>query len=443
MGRRAIALISLALLAALVGVCVAAPASADRLRPPGKKAQRIKSQLQNRLEARGLDNVDVRRCVFAKKVRGANTIRCTWYSEGVNPGPQPYRCHGSALYGKLPSGKLGFIGISRCKNQAPTLIPAAANRVSEPLFGYADAWDQSSQSLLDTFGRLRPDLARSGFAWTTVESKRGSYDWWAYDALYAELLSRGIRPLWIVYAAPCWAQKRPSKCVRTGKPAPKHYDELADFAAAAAQRYPEIGALEILNEPNMKKYWGGRSNPKLYAELFKTVEEEVEKVDPSLPVLFGGLSPHAKSRGGTLAAAKFLRRGYKFKAVRQSDGISTHPFPGTAPREDVATAIRKRLGDLWKVMRRKRDTQRPLWITETGVSTVGSRAHSGEEQARALTEIVEVTRRIPQVKALILHRFQDAHGDNRFETGYGSVDSEGRPKPAYCAIGRSRGLTVC
>ena len=61
----------MALLAALAGALVAPTASADRIRPPGKKAKHIKSQLQKRLEGRGLENVDVRRCLIApKKLRG-------------------------------------------------------------------------------------------------------------------------------------------------------------------------------------------------------------------------------------------------------------------------------------------------------------------------------------------------------------------------------------
>ncbi len=122
-------MVVLALLAALVGALAAAPASADRLRPPGKKAKHIKSQLQKRLETRGLESVDIRRCLIAKgKVHGKTAVICTWYAEGILPGPQPYRCHGDSLHGKLSTGRVGFIRISTCANKAPVQIPVSPTR---------------------------------------------------------------------------------------------------------------------------------------------------------------------------------------------------------------------------------------------------------------------------------------------------------------------------
>ena len=57
--------------------------------------------------------------------------------------------------------------------------------------------------------------------------------------------------------------------------------------------------------------------------------------------------------------------------------------------------------------------------------------------------IYDAVRRIPQVKTLIFHRFRDAQGDNEYEPGYGSVDTNGNAEPAYCAVGTTRGLSVC
>lgn len=444
-GHRATRLIVFALLAAIAGAFAAAPASADRLRPPGKKAKRIKSQLEKRLTGeRGLDNVDIRRCLIAeRKVRGKTAVECTWYAEGVLPGPQPYRCHGDSLHGKLSTGKVGFIRISTCVNKARVQIPVADVPVSEPLFGYNDQWHISSARQFELFDRLEPDFARSALEWQAVEPHRGQFDWSQYDRLYANLMARGIRPVWAVWAAPCFAQDSPSRCQNATHPSPEFYDEMGDFAATAARRYPELAALEVWNEPNAGKYWGGQPEPDLYADLFKQVEEAIAKVDPDLPVLYGALSPHAESDAQTVAAAEFLQQGYDLGAVQRSDGISTHPYPGTAPGEDTVSGMAKRLGDLWQVMTLENDQDRKFWITETGVSTYGARAYSPEEQAQALTEIYDVARRIPQIEALIFHRFRDAQGDNEFEPGYGSITSSLEPKPAYCAVGTTRGLTVC
>ena len=281
----------LALLAALAAGFAAAPASAERKRPPGKKAQHIKTQLQKRLESRGLENVDIRRCLIdERKVRGKTAVNCTWYAEGILPGPQPYRCHGDSLHGKLSTGRVGFIRISTCSNKAPVQIPVSPTPVNEPAFGYNDEWHTASASLLDSFNRLEPDYARSGLEWQAVEHRRGTYDWGVYDRLYQNLISRGITPLWTVSTSPCFAQENPSNCQNKARPTPEFYDEMGDFAAAAVKRYPLIGALEVWNEPNAGKYWGGQPEPDLYAEMFKKVQASVEKADPDIPVLFGSLS---------------------------------------------------------------------------------------------------------------------------------------------------------
>lgn len=441
-------LIAVLALLALGGGAIADTASADhRKRPPGKKAKQIKKQLTKRLVKRGLDNAELRRCLMEKKkIRKKHAVHCTWYAEGVLPGPQPYRCRGDALHGKLSTGKTGFIRISSCVNKARVQIPVEPAPVHEPLFGYNDEWHMPNQigpAFFGAFDRLEPDLARSGLEWQAVEYKRGTYDWRVYDRLYAELRSRGIAPLWSVTAAPCFAQPNPNDCKNAMRPSPEFYDEMGEFAAAAVRRYPGIGAMEVWNEPNAGKYWGGRAEPDLYAAMFNTVRDAIKQADPGLPVLFGSLSPHATSEDNTVSAAEFLQHGYDKGAVQRADGISTHPYPGTAPGEDSGVAVSKRLGDLWAVMQRERDTGRPLWITETGVSTYGEGAFTPEQQAEALVQIYDVVRRIPQVKTLLFHRFRDSVGDNAFEPGYGSVDQGGNPKPAYCALGATRGLSVC
>ena len=434
----------LALLAALVGVLALAPAaSADRLRPPGKKAKHIKSQLEKRLEQRGLDNVDVRRCLIAKKkVHGKKAVECTWYAEGVLPGPQPYRCHGDSLHGKRSDGRPGFIRISACLNKAPVQIPVEPAPVHEPTFGYNDEWHNASDPLINSFARLQPDYARFGLDWAAVERNRGSYDWSLYDGIYAKLISRGIRPIWTIGNAPCFYQDGP--CKTKARPAAEHYDEMGSFAAAAARHFPAIGAFEVLNEPNIAKYWGGIPEPDLYADMFKEVATALDRAAPNVPIYFGSMSPHRESDENTVSAAEFLAQGYDEGAVQMSDGIATHPYPGKDANLQQEVSIR--LGDLYQVMSNEGDVtedgfKRPLVITETGISTLDG--YTPEQQAEALAQIYDLVRRIPLVEMLIFHRFRDAQGDNALEPGYGSVDIQGNPKPAYCAIGTTRGFSVC
>ncbi len=250
-------------------------------------------------------------------------------------------------------------------------------------------------------------------------------------------------PLWTIGNAPCFYQD--GACKGKARPGPQFYDEMGNFAAAAARRYPDIGGFEVLNEPNIAKYWGGVPEPDLYAEMFKEVAKAVDQADPGLPIYFGSMSPHRESDENTVSAAEFLAQGYDLGAVQMSDGIATHPYPGKDANLEQEVSIR--LGDLYQVMSNAGDItdgggfKRPLVITETGISTLDG--YTPEQQAESLVRIYELVRRVPLVEMLIFHRFRDANGDNALEPGYGSVLSNGSPKPAYCAIGATRGLTVC
>jgi hypothetical protein len=179
--------------------------------------------------------------------------------------------------------------------------------------------------------------------------------------------------------------------------------------------------------------------------MFKQVALAVNKADPGLPIYFGSMSPHRQSDDNTVSAAEFLAQGYDLGAVQMSDGIATHPYPGKDANLEQEVSIR--LGDLYQVMSNEGDVTQdggfklPLVITETGVSTLDG--YTPEQQAEALVRIYDLVRRIPMVELLIFHRFRDAQGDNRLEAGYGSVENNGTPKPAYCAVGATRGLSVC
>jgi hypothetical protein len=87
-----------------------------------------------------------------------------------------------------------------------------------------------------------------------VEYKRDHYHWGLYDQLYSRVLSLGMRPLFVLTNAPCWAAVSEKACKRGKKsdlaepPAPGEYDEWREFAGLVA-RYAEALAIEIWNEP--------------------------------------------------------------------------------------------------------------------------------------------------------------------------------------------------
>ena len=61
-------------------------------------------------------------------------------------------------------------------------------------FGYSEAFLAGTGEIAQ-LGRSGSDLARRRLSWTEIEPTQGAFDWSRYDALYAELIDEGIRPI--------------------------------------------------------------------------------------------------------------------------------------------------------------------------------------------------------------------------------------------------------
>lgn len=78
-------------------------------------------------------------------------------------------------------------------------------------------------------------------------------------------------------------------------------------------------------------------------------------------------------------------------------------------------------------------------MTETGVSNYeDERGYRLDEQALALSQIYNQFRRVANLPIVIFHRFMDDPVGGGKEAGYGVVDGDGHPKPAYCAVAAAR-----
>jgi hypothetical protein len=288
------------------------------------------------------------------------------------------------------------------------------------------------------------DVAKQGLYWSQIERSRGSFDWKPFDAVYHDMLARGIRPLWVLFEAPCWAQDRSAGCNPTRRlhPTRAHYDDFAHFAALAAKRYPEAKGLEVWNEENTRVFWGGKPKPKQYASMLKRVAPAVHNADPGMPVVSGGLASSYHSGKSGLSTVKFLKKMYKKRAAQAADAIGIHVYPKKPYNRDFIGAVRIRLAKSQRVKRKRGEAHKPLWVTETGVSTSGPQAYTAGQQANALVRMYDVFRRIDGVPipVLIYHRFMDVHaGGFPAEAGYGVINQQGKRKPAYCAMAEARG----
>jgi len=392
-------------------------------------------------ERNGIEVLKISRC-GPRKAKGKTNYAawtCYWRAEGEYAGQVPYHCAGKARWKRK-----GYRWIvDPCRNIKQPSVPLLDVRNPHPAFGFNDDWIFAPTAAIDQLEKSGSTIARTGLTWSGVEASPGSYNWYGTDLLYAKLQARGIQPLWSILGAPCWAQPNPGACSAGNdeiRPAQSHYDEMARFAVAAAKRYPDSIGIEVWNEPNYPRFWGGWPEPELYAKMLKEVAGALHSQVPGMPVVSGGLSPHADSDTKAIGFSNFLERLYELGAAQQADAIGIHPYPGVGPTEDYVTDVRVYLGKIQNVMRKFGDASRPMWATEFGVSSAGENAFSEAQQGTALAEIYDLLRRVNRVDVAVVHRFIEHPELAGREAGFGVVSQNLVPKPVFCEIFLMRDL---
>ena len=119
-----------------------------------------------------------------------------------------------------------------------------------------------------------------------------------------------------------------------------------------------IEAAKIWNEPNNKSHWDPNLDPEwdLFANMTRLAGQAIAAENPNLPRVLGGMSP---------IDPFFVERLEKRGVLDHIDVVAVHGFP----LDWNLWAI-----DEWpaKVAEIQAVTDKPVWVTEVGVSSFGS-----------------------------------------------------------------------
>ena len=449
--RRALAT-TIAALAVLAG---AGPAAATKPGDTehGVNRKKLAKKAEATIEARnGIDVTRISRCGPQKKKGGAlnfSTWICEWRASGIYAtGEVPYACAGEAKWKRKKNRWV----VEGCANSLQPQVPLLPTPNPLPLYGMNDDW--ANHLLMKTIAHAlqitglvddtHSDVIRMNMLWSVVEKRQGTYDWSAFDQLNTMFKLHGMKPLWVILSAPCWAQPNPAGCYAGNdklRPAPAYYDELARFSAAAAARYGNAIGFEVWNEPNYPRFWGGdMPDPADYSNMFKQVADAIHTGAPGMPVATGGLSPHADSDRNAIGFSNFVAAMYANGAAQKADAIGIHPYASVGPDEDYIADVRVYLGKIVGAMRAAGDATTPMWATEYGISTTGPHAFSPDQQATALADIFNMMRRVDSIPLVITNGLVDNPGLAEREGGWGLVNPDLTRKPAFCALNAVRGL---
>jgi hypothetical protein len=287
-------------------------------------------------------------------------------------------------------------------------------------------------------GEVMPDsLSANRFSvmWEYVEDHQGTYDWSMSDAQYAAMKQYTPNPIMTLVRAPVWARDPAATCAFGPydtcmyPQAPAYDAEWKKFVTAAVERYPEVRAIEVWNEPNLAIFWSPAADPVRYSAILQEAHDAVRAAGSAAPVITGGLFP-VSTAIGNVRAMDFLDQVYTTAGAGAFEGIGSHPYPHTAPFVDT---MQNRLDALRSVRNSHGDSGTPLWITEVGIPTDSSSGVSPDAQGDLLADLYRSVQE-SDVAAFIVHRFYDFDTDH-----YGVLNQDLTPKPAYCELGEQIG----
>jgi hypothetical protein len=268
-----------------------------------------------------------------------------------------------------------------------------------------------------TLEKARSDLAlardvgakvfRISFGWDAMEPERGVFDWSFWDE-FVRLATHeyGLRLIPYVCYTPKWAAKDQGE--NFWRSPPKDPADFGRFMSAIVSRYRHaIHSWEIWNEPDNPAYWLGTVEE--FAALVRVGSQAVRAADPLAQVVLGGIATELK----------FLDSLFRVQRIAPAvDIVNLHSYYETW-HPDPIERLPEYIEDAAEIVRTHGERE-PLWMAETGYSSVGTRAkvsdvyrshwrgeHSDDAQATALARIFLLALGTRQLSIIAWYRIND------------------------------------
>jgi len=266
-------------------------------------------------------------------------------------------------------------------------------------------------------------FVRMDLTWDKIETKKGEYDFTAYDRLATHLQKNGLKGLFIFdYGNPFYDNGGPARSDEARK-------AFTDYALACVDRYQGKGFVwETLNEPNAG-FWKPTPEPDKYARLALDVAQAIHAKYPNEILVGPALS---------MIDLRFLANLRDAKLLDYWSGFSIHPYRQTVPEtvEGDYLAIRQ-------LMYPARPAESPAQILagEWGYSTIWAGVTEQVQAEFAVRQfLVNLSQDIPLTIWYDWH--DDGINEKNAEHHYGLLrwlhrDGQSEvyePKPAYLAV---------
>ncbi|MBA2452320.1 MAG: cellulase family glycosylhydrolase [Chloroflexia bacterium] len=215
---------------------------------------------------------------------------------------------------------------------------------------------------------------RQGFAWSEIEPENDVYwdakyqqDAWAkFDEIVALAERYGVRIIARLDHTPDWARPPGSD---PGTP-PTDPNDFGDFVHAFVSRYQgRVNFIQVWNEPNLAREWGGVIDPAGYATLLATAAERAREANPNIVILSAPMAMTTENSGRAQDELGYWQALYDHGVSESFDIMSANAY-GLADHyaaEPSASVLNVRRVELLRELAvRNGDGHKSIWFNEFG-----------------------------------------------------------------------------
>jgi hypothetical protein len=301
----------------------------------------------------------------------------------------------------------------------------------------------------------------------------GAFDWSLLDTVVSHMKADGVKLLLNIISSPVWAWN-PLTCgaycadtpTGTGDSSPAGIamppaDDstgngyLQSMVESVLERYDsldpgEIVGIEAWNEENVRPFWPTTMGPNAtdYTNLLCSIYSAAKSVNPSIPVILGGLANTSAVALNDIDIPTFLSDAYAAGAGSCMNAVAVHAYPAgdpSAANSDLPTVVQ----DANTADANGGHPSLPVWITEFGYCTADTsdkcpNPMTPDQQAAYIDCGYQLALGMPNVAAVIVDNLDDGPGPSTSPSTlqgppyYGVYTIPGDPKAdgsGYGAVG--------
>jgi polysaccharide biosynthesis protein PslG len=215
---------------------------------------------------------------------------------------------------------------------------------------------------------------KEGFPWSEIEPGEDSHwdpeyqqdSWQKYDEIVDLAEQYGLRIIARLDHTPEWARGS-STDFHTP---PSDVDDYARFVETFVERYSgRVQHIQIWNEPNLAREWGGEIDPDGYFELLSAAYIRAKLADPEVVVLSAPMAMTNEISDRAMPEFEYWRQLQELGALDYLDVLTATGYGIDQPPEsdpDPAVINLRRIELLREIISGNGGSEKPVWLTEYG-----------------------------------------------------------------------------